>query len=171
MLSTIALALAALHAASDPDRLLAAVPADVLLVATLSDLDDVRRRASDNAWWKLAQDEELRPLIARAREFVDRALDEALDEALEGEESQAQKRKVADPWAWLEALHGPATLFIAMKGDEIAGGGLYVEPGAEPEAFDELWRTLVELGREGSSEASQENQGVELVVQRDLDSE
>jgi hypothetical protein len=145
-------------AAQEPDRLLAAVPANAELVVSLASLDELRRRATTNAWWKMARDEDVWPLF----EELGRTFETMLAEDMEEEDEALQR--LLDPREWFAAVHGRAAGYLAMDGDRLAGGGLLVEPGAERAAFDELWSLLLAEVREEHSESSQEYQGVELSV-------
>src|SRR5688572_29386093 len=118
-------------AVQEPDRLLDAVPASAEAVVSLVSFDELRRRATTNAWWKMARDEQVWPLF----EELGRTFETLLAKDME-EETEAMKR-LLDPREWLAAVHGRAVGYLAMDGDELAGGGLLVEPGAERAAFEE----------------------------------
>jgi hypothetical protein len=150
--------LAAPLAQGDPERLLAAVPEDALLVATLSGLDGTRQRASGNAWLELFRDDEFRPLVERLGELFEEALDDSM------EEEDGALRRIADPRAWFGAVHGAAAAFFVPDGAEPGGAGFFVEPGADAAAFDELWDSLRDALRAESSESAHEYQGVELAL-------
>jgi hypothetical protein len=155
------LLLAALPSEGETQPLLAGVPEDAMLVIALAPLDETRARAAENAWWRLACGEELRPLARRAGEWLEGALDAAFAE------QGSVPRRLADPRVWLRSVHGPAAAFLSLQGDRLAGAGLLVQPGEDAGAFDELRETALGWAREDASASTLEHRGVELTVLED----
>src|SRR5262249_19695767 len=149
--------LAAVLVTQDRDRLLAAVPEDAIMVASLASLDDVRAHLTKNELWKFAQSDDMRA----AREELERRFVKALDDKFL--EKGEDVRKVADPLNWLAAVHGPMVYYAATTPEGALGGfGILLEPGKETALFDELWDAVLDQLAETQEESTQEYQGAEL---------
>lgn len=129
------------------DWLLQAVPADAVAVAQLAPLDDLRARWHKNALGQLAETPEVAPMIVHVGKMIDGMLAEARAELSE------EQKKLADPHAWCEALHGAIAGFGVIDADAKGGGaGLLIEMAEPKQALEaQLDLALGQLRRESGA--------------------
>ena len=134
------------------DELLAILPEETMAFLSLHDLEAMRASASENAWFRFFQDEQMRPWIERLKQAMnqgDSPDDEVQPETpaagtleLDAEdtsspETESEDEAPFDIEEFVSSIHGSLVAFFVPVSDESEPGfGLLVEPGEERAEFD-----------------------------------
>jgi len=118
-------------APAQDDSLLVAVPAKAQALMMIHDVESLRERGAESAWFRIFKDPEILDLIGY---FTDRM------EILEDEEFQA-----LTPEKLLKSVSGDILVFLQSESHDEFGMQMVITPGAERDGFDEYLDTFQSL--------------------------